>query len=77
MIQRYLKPLNRIAELCIPEKHYCLHIRTSVDFQNQSELVNGQSSGVNLLSNMNAPQKEVAEVDLFLKHKTIARILNF
>ena len=35
----------------------------------QSELVNGQNFGVNLLANMNAPQKEEAEVDLFLKHK--------
>jgi trans-AT polyketide synthase/acyltransferase/oxidoreductase domain-containing protein len=35
----------------------------------QSELVNGQSFGVNLLAKMNAPQKEEAEVDLFLKHK--------
>lgn len=35
----------------------------------QSELVSGQSFGVNLLYNMSAPQKEEAEVDLFLKHK--------
>jgi trans-AT polyketide synthase, acyltransferase and oxidoreductase domains len=35
----------------------------------QSELVNGQSFGMNLLAKMNAPQKEEAEVDLFLKHK--------
>jgi trans-AT polyketide synthase, acyltransferase and oxidoreductase domains len=35
----------------------------------QSELVNGKNFGMNLLSNMNAPKKEEAEVDLFLKHK--------